>query len=82
MKHLEKVKAIQFIKPNAQFVLNDDKLIWLDTKQTEPTEKEIEAGFIACQAAEKIEAEAKATAKSALLDKLGINDDELRLLLG
>jgi hypothetical protein len=33
-------------------------------------------------AAEKAEAEAKATAKQALLDKLGITADEAKLLLG
>lgn len=32
-------------------------------------------------AAEKAEAEAKATAKAALLEKLGISEDEARLLL-
>lgn len=31
--------------------------------------------------AEKTEAEAKATAKAALLDRLGITEDEARLLL-
>ena len=36
-----------------------------------------QAKFVAVKA----EAEAKATAKSALLDKLGINEDEARLLL-
>ena len=32
-------------------------------------------------AAEKAEAEVKATAKAALLDRLGISEDEARLLL-
>ena len=32
-------------------------------------------------AAERAEAEAKATAKAALLDRLGISEDEARLLL-
>ena len=53
----------------------------------ELTDEEIEirnAGIAADLAAQKtLEAEAKtkATAKSALLDKLGINEDEAKLLL-
>jgi hypothetical protein len=36
----------------------------------------------AIYAAEKAEAEAKATQKAALLERLGITEDEARLLLG
>jgi len=36
----------------------------------------------AAQATAQAEAEAKATAKAALLDRLGITEDEARLLLG
>lgn len=49
----------------------------------ELTAKEIanrEKQIVAFQA-EKAEAEAKATAKAALLDRLGISEDEARLLL-
>lgn len=82
MEHKDKAAAIKFIRPMAQFKLDDDELFWLDTNQTKPTEKEIEAGFIAYQKSQEAESKAKASAKSALLDKLGINKDELRLLLG
>ena len=81
MKHEDKTKAIQFIRPNAEFVLRGDNLKWLDESQTEPTEKEIEAGWLAYQSARQAEAEAKATAKSALLNRLGITEDEAQLLL-
>ena len=81
MKHTEMVKAIQFIRPNAEFVLNDDKLEWLDENQTQPTEAEIEAGWVAYQAAQEAEAEAKAQAKAELLERLGITADEAKLLL-
>ena len=37
---------------------------------------------IAAQEAEKAQAEAKATAKTALLDRLGITAEEAQLLLG
>ena len=35
-------KAIQYLRPNAQWILDDDKLIWLDTEQEEPTKQEIQ----------------------------------------
>ena len=81
MKHSEKVKAIKFIRPNAEFILNDDKLTWLDKTQIEPTEAEIKTGLIAYEAAMQAETEAKETAKAALLDRLGITAEEAVLLL-
>jgi hypothetical protein len=82
MQHSEKMKAIQFIRPNAQFVLAGDDLTWFDEEQTEPTKAEIEAGWLAYQTAQIAEAEAKAAQRAALLNKLGITEDEARLLLG
>ena len=81
MNQVDKTTAIIFIRPNAEFVLRDYELEWLDKNQTQPTEKEIEAGWIACQAAQTAEAEAKASAKSELLQRLGITADEAKLLL-
>ncbi len=81
MEHLDKCNAISTIRPNAVWTLYGDELTWLDENQTEPTTKEIEAGLIAYQAKIKAEAEAKATQKAALLERLGISEDEARLLL-
>ncbi len=36
------VEAINSLKPNAEWVLRGDKLEWLDTEQTEPTDIEIQ----------------------------------------
>jgi len=77
----EKVKAIFHIRPLSEFVLREMELEWLDSNQTEPTEAEIEAGWIAYQAAQIAEAEAKAAQKAALLDRLGITEEEAKLLL-
>ena len=82
MNTLDKANAIIFIRPNAEFVLNDAEFEWLDKTQKKPTEQEINAGWVAYQAAQTAKAEAKASAKSALLDKLGITEDEAKLLLG
>ena len=81
MEHIDKVNAIKFICPNAQFKLSDDELDWLDKNQTEPTQKEIEAGLIEYKKSVKAEAETNATAKAALLTKLGITAEEAALLL-
>lgn len=81
MQSKEKLLAIQFIRPNAIFTLRGDDLDWLDDNQTQPTETEIEAGWAAYQAAQQAEAEAKATQRQAILDRLGLTSEEANLLL-
>lgn len=83
MIHEEKVKAIQHIRPDAEFVLSGDELTWLDTKQTKPTEAEIEAGWVAYQAkveADKAEATAKKASAETKLVALGLTSDDLKAL--
>jgi len=83
MKHSEKVETILFIRPDAAFCLRDDDLEWLDTKQSKPTDAEIEAGFIAYQAkleADKLEAASKKATAEAKLAALGLNADDLAAL--
>jgi hypothetical protein len=83
MKHEDKVKAIQFIRPDAEFVLSGDEIQWLDKKQTEPTNKEIEAGLIGYEAkveADKADAIAKKEAAQAKLQALGLNAEDLKAL--
>ena len=81
MEHSQIFKSIQFIRPNSEFSLSGTELTWLDDNQVEPTNAEIEAGWIAYQAAQEVQAQANATAKAALLDRLGITADEAKLLL-
>lgn len=81
MKHKEIVKSIQFMIPDAQFTLVGDELTWLDENNTKPTNAEIKAGWVAYQAAQEAEAEAQAQAKAELLERLGITEDEAKLLL-
>lgn len=77
MEHKDKVKAIQFIRPNAVYTLKDDVLTWLDDEQLEPTNAEITKAFNDYKAwlntPEGIKAE--------LLERLGITEDEAKLLL-
>jgi hypothetical protein len=79
----DKMNAIQHIRPNAEFILRGDEIEWLDEIQTQPTNKEIEAGWVAYQAAQQAEAEAKAQAKATAENKLaalGLTTDDLRAL--
>jgi len=83
MKHSDKLNAIQFIRPSAEFALRGDFLEWLDKNQIEPTEEEIETGWVAYQAkieSDKAEAQAKRTAALAKLEALGLDEDDLKAL--
>lgn len=83
MNFEQKLKAIQHIRPNAEFVLRELELEWLDEKQLEPTEEEIAAGWIAYEAkieSDKIQAEAKKAAAEAKLAALGLDLDDLKAL--
>ena len=40
---ITKANALQSLRPGAEWVLRGDDLEWLDTKQTQPTEAEIQA---------------------------------------
>ena len=80
MKSQDIANAILFIKPNAEFTITGDELTWLDENQTEPTESEIEAGWIAYQTAQAAEAQLKAQTKAALLERLGLTQEEFNTL--
>lgn len=78
------VKAIQKIKPNAEFSFenNDYATIKWDVLQGDaPTQAEIDVAIEQVKSDELAEAEAKAAQKAALLDRLGITEDEAKLLL-
>jgi hypothetical protein len=74
--------VLNYLKPNADYVIRGSELEWLDNNQTKPTEAEIEAGWVAYQAAQEAETATKAAQRQALLTRLGITEDEARLLLG
>jgi hypothetical protein len=79
------VKAIRSLKPNAEFVFIDDDystIKWDVLEGTAPTQAEIDAEIVKIKAQEEAEKAAKAADKAALLEKLGISEDEAKLLLG
>lgn len=81
MNQLQMAKTIQFIRPSAEFVISDGQLQWLDSKQSEPTQKEIEDGLIAYEAKIENDKTAAAAKKQALLNRLGITEEEFAALL-
>ena len=77
-------KAIFKLKPNAEYSLinNDYSTIKWDVLEGEaPTQAEIDEAIKAVKADEIVQAKAKADAKAALLDRLGITAEEAQLLL-
>jgi hypothetical protein len=54
MNHTFIVKAIQSLRPNAEFVLRGNVLEWLDQNQTKPTQEEIAAEASRLEAAEPL----------------------------
>jgi len=78
-------KAIRKLKPNSEFSFtnNDYSTIkWDVLDGTAPTQAEVDAAIEQVKADEITEAAAKATQKATLLERLGITEDEARLLLG
>jgi hypothetical protein len=77
-------KAIRLLKPNSEFSYqnNDYSTIKWDVLNGDaPSQKEIDAAMKQIQA-DELALEAKTAAdKAALLEKLGINADEAKLLL-
>jgi hypothetical protein len=77
-------KAIKYLKPTAEFVIFDNDystIIWHQLEGDGPTQAEIDEAIEQVKADEIAEAQAKAAQKAALLERLGISEDEARLLL-
>lgn len=75
--------VLAMLRPNGGWLIRGNEYSGIEWISCEPvTEAEFEAGFAQVDAW-KAQAEAEAQAKrQALLDKLGITEDEARLLLG
>jgi len=77
-------KAIRKLKPNSEFSFNDDDystIKWDVLDGEAPTQKEVDDAVKAIEAEEKIAETNRAADKAALLARLGITQDEAKLLL-
>jgi hypothetical protein len=78
-----KTRAIHKLRPNTEWVLDEHKgLSFKDESIVVPTETEIDAAIEQIKADEITQAATKATQRQALLTRLGLTEDEARLLLG
>jgi predicted RNA binding protein with dsRBD fold (UPF0201 family) len=79
------VKAIRKLKPNAEFSFTDNDystIKWDVLEGDAPTQAEVDAAVEQIKADEITETATKAAQRQALLTRLGITEDEARLLLG
>jgi hypothetical protein len=78
------IKAIKYLKPDAEFSFTNDDystIQWDVLKGDAPSQAEIDDAILQIKADEAAEIEAKANQKAALLQRLGITNDEAKLLL-
>ena len=78
------VKAIKKLKPNAEFSFTEDDystIKWDVLDGDAPTLAEVNAAIEEVKADEIADAQAKATQRQAILDRLGITVEEAQLLL-
>lgn len=79
------VKAIRKLKPTAEFSFQEDDystIKWDVLDGNAPTQVEIDKAIEQVKADELAEAKAKAAKRAELLSKLGITEEEARILLG
>ena len=76
--------VIQSLRPDKGFTMYDDNpdtIIWEDESVTTPTKSEIDLALKNLEDQKILDATNKAQAKALLLDRLGITEDEAKLLL-
>jgi hypothetical protein len=77
-------KAIYKLKPTAEFSFTDDDystIKWDVLEGDAPTQAEVNAAIEQVKADEIAESQARAQAKAELFERLGITEDEAKLLL-
>lgn len=78
-------KAIQSLKPTAEFSFTDDDystIKWDVLDGDAPTKKQIDDEIKRLKASEITQAAAKAAQRQTIADRLGLTADELQVLLG
>jgi hypothetical protein len=79
------VSAIKLLRPTAEFVFTNEDystIQWHILEGTAPTQAEIDAEIEKIKTQEIADQAAKAHERAALLERLGITENEARLLLG
>jgi len=79
------VLAIKNLRPSAEFSFTDNDystIKWDVLEGNAPTQDEIDVEINRIKSAEITDAQTKATARQAILDRLGLTAEEAQLLLG
>jgi hypothetical protein len=75
-------EVLGMLRPNGGWVIRGDDFSGIDFISCSPlTQEQFEAGFAQYNAWKAEQDSAKAAQKAALLDRLGITEDEAKLLL-
>ena len=77
-------QAIQSLRPNSEYTYQNrdySTIKWIVLEGKAPTQAEIDAAIKQIKADEIAEAQAKTQAKTELLERLGITEQEAKLLL-
>lgn len=77
-------RAILSLRPGAQFAIQGDDystVVWHELEGTAPTAKAVEIEMRRLQAVDVTATADRAAARTALLARLGLTEDEARLLL-
>jgi hypothetical protein len=78
-------EVLKFLCPDVQWSMSNDDfdtITWINVDKAPITKKQFEDGFTQYDAWKAEQDTAKATQKAALLERLGITEDEAKLLLG
>jgi len=78
-------KAIKSLRPTAEFVFSENDystIEWHVLEGDAPTQAEIDAEIVKIKTAELTAEADKAAARAAVLERLGLTEDEVRLIIG
>jgi hypothetical protein len=81
MNHTQMTTALRHCRPDSEWQFLNDEFIWLDKNATQQTEAELDVAYKEALIAAKSAKTKLDQDKAALLAKLGITDDEAKLLL-
>jgi len=76
-------KALKNLCPDAEFTFTEEdysSITWIKNDGTPPTQKQIDDEIVKIKANEDKQAADAAAAKAALLDRLGMTSEEVKLL--
>jgi hypothetical protein len=81
---INKASAIKSLRPNVEWSMSGDdveNIIWHTPNVDSLTEEEVQDEIIRLEQVQEAELDAKAVQKAAILERLGLTEDELRVVL-